>query len=135
MSNYSNQWTADIHWVFTKTYDLTNTSWKLSLKFLWTVVEDILSQYFYIILQSQSIPATRGSQTPVIHLKLVGDLKGQGSAQGQVSEGEINHEDDGGSLGVGTEEEDPHGKAISNQVNGSNDDVDDRDGNAGVCIL
>lgn len=79
--------------------------------------------------------AHTASQSPVVSLKLVGDLKGQGSAEGQVSEGEINHEDDGDRLGRGTEEEDPHGKAISYQVNGNDDHVDDRDGNAGVCAL
>lgn len=47
----------------------------------------------------------------------------------------MNHEDDGWRLGGGTEEQDPHGKAISCQVNGSDDHVDDRDGNAGVCTL
>lgn len=83
----------------------------------------------------EGIPAHLGSQSPVIPLELVGDLKWQGYAQGQVSEGEINHEDDGGSLGGGTEDEDPHGEAISYQVDGSDKHVDDRDGNAGVCIL
>lgn len=47
----------------------------------------------------------------------------------------MNHEDDGGSLGGRTEEEDPNGKAISYQVNGNDDQVDERDGDAGVCVL
>lgn len=68
-------------------------------------------------------------------MELVGDLKGQGSPEGQVGEGEINHEDDGWSLWGGTEQEEPHGKAISYQVNGSDDHIDDGDGNAGVDIL
>lgn len=68
-------------------------------------------------------------------MKLVGDLKGQGGTKGQVGEGEMNHEDDGGSLGRGTEDEDPHGKAISYQVNGNNDHVDERDDDAVVCVL
>lgn len=71
----------------------------------------------------------------MVSLELVGDLEGQGSAQGQVGEGEINHEDDGGSLRRRAEEEEPHGKAISYQVNGSNQNVHDRDGDAGVYIL
>ncbi len=71
----------------------------------------------------------------MVSLELVGDLKGQGSPKGQVGEGEINHEDDGGSLGGGTEQEEPHGKAISYQVNGSDNNIDDGDGNAGVYIL
>lgn len=75
-----------------------------------------------------------GSQFPVVSLELVGDLKGQGSAKGQVGEGEIYHEDDGWGLGGGAEDEEPHGKAISDQVDGSDDYVDDRDGNAGVPI-
>lgn len=69
----------------------------------------------------------------MVSLELVGDLKRQGSAKGQVGEGEINHEDDGGGLG-GTEDEDPHRKAISYQVNRSDDHIDDRDGNAGIYI-
>lgn len=70
----------------------------------------------------------------MITLKLVGDLKGQGSSEGQVGDGEINHEDDGGSLGGGTEEEDPHGKAVSYQVDGGDYCVDDRGGDAGLYI-
>ena len=68
----------------------------------------------------------------MVSFELVGDLEGQGSAESQVGEGEINHEDDGGSLRRRAEEEEPHGEAVSYQVNGSNNHVHDRDDDAGV---
>ena len=68
----------------------------------------------------------------MVSLELVGDLKGQRSANSHVGEGEINHEDDGWGLWGGMEDEEPHGKAISYQVDDSDDHIDDRDGNAGV---
>lgn len=71
----------------------------------------------------------------MVSLELVGNLKGQGRTKGQIGEGEINHEDDGGRLGGGTKDEEPHGKPIPYQVNDSDDHVDDRNGNAGVYIL
>lgn len=71
----------------------------------------------------------------MVSLELVGNLKGQSSAKGQVGEGEINHEDDGGGLRGSTEDEEPHGKAVSHQVDGSDEAIDDGDGNAGVYIL
>lgn len=71
----------------------------------------------------------------MVTLKLVGDLERQGSAEGQVSESEINHKDDRGRLGGGTDEEDPHGKAVSNQVDGRDHCVDDRRDNADARIL
>lgn len=68
-------------------------------------------------------------------MELVGDLEGQGQAEGQVGEGEIDHEDDGGSLGRGAEQEQPHGKSVSNQVYDGDDRVDGRNDDAGVCVL
>lgn len=76
-----------------------------------------------------------GSQVPVVSLELVGNLKGQGSAEGQVGEGEVNHEDDGGRLRPGAEDEQPHGKAVSHQVDGGDNHVDDRNDDAGADTL
>jgi len=80
------------------------------------------------------VPAHLGPQVPVVPLELVGDLKGQHGAERQVGEGEINHEDDGRRLGGGAEDEEPHGEAISRQVDGGDDRVDDGDGDAGVGV-
>lgn len=71
----------------------------------------------------------------MITLKLVGNLKGQGGAEGQIGEGEVNHEDDGGGLGGRAEEEYPHGKAVSYQVDGGDHHVNDGDGHAGLYIV
>lgn len=68
-------------------------------------------------------------------LHLILDLEGQDEAQGQVSQGQVYHEDDGGSFGSGTEEEKPHGEAISCQVDDGDHDVDDGDSCAGCCVL
>lgn len=54
------------------------------------------------------LPAHLGSQSPVVAVELVGDLEGQGGAKSQVGEGQVNHEDDGGSLGGGMKEEEPY---------------------------
>lgn len=68
-------------------------------------------------------------------MELVGDLKGQGGAKSQVGEGEVNHEDDGGSLGGGMKEEEPYWQAVSYQADDCYEHVDNRNGNAGVHIL
>lgn len=81
------------------------------------------------------LPAPAGSQSPIVSLQLVVDLERKGSAEGQVGEGEIDHENDGGGLWCGVEDEEPHGKAISYQVNGGNDGVDNRYDNACVYVL
>lgn len=70
----------------------------------------------------------------MVSLELVGDLKGQGGPEENVGQGEINHKDDGRGLGVGAKDEEPHGEAISYQVNGSDHHIDGRDGDAGVYI-
>lgn len=70
----------------------------------------------------------------MVTLKLVGDLERQGNTEDQVREGEINHEDDRCRLG-GADDEDPHGKAVSNQVDGCDQHVDDRCDDATVHIL
>lgn len=75
------------------------------------------------------------SQIPLISLELVGDLKGQSSTESHVGKGKIYHEDDGGRLGRGTEEEEPHGQAISHQVNGRDEYVQSRDRDGGARIL
>lgn len=80
------------------------------------------------------IPAHAGPKRPVVATKLISYLKGQGNAKGQVCEGQMNHEYDGDRLGGGTEEQDPQGKGISNEVDSSDHRVHDRDGNAGVYI-
>lgn len=46
----------------------------------------------------------------------------------------MNHENDGDTLGGGAEEEDPHGEGISYQIECSDHQVNDRNGNAGVFI-
>lgn len=81
------------------------------------------------------LPAHVGSQSPVISLELIGDLKGQGSAKSQISQGEVNHEDDGRSLGGGTKEEEPYWHAISYQVDDCDQHVDNRNGNTGGHVL
>lgn len=67
--------------------------------------------------------------------ELVGDLEGQGKTEGQVRESEINHEDDRCRLRAGAHDEDPHGKAVSNQVDDCDQHVDDRRDGAGLLIL
>ena len=74
------------------------------------------------------IPAHAGPQGPVVSSELVGDLEGQGGSQGQVSQGQVDHEDDGGGLGRGAEQQQPHGEAVSAQVDHSDHHVDDGDG-------
>lgn len=71
----------------------------------------------------------------MVSSELIGDLEGKGRTKGHVGDGEVNHEDNGGTLGRGTEDEEPHRKAISHQVNGSDDHVDDRNDDADVCVL
>lgn len=80
------------------------------------------------------IPAHSGPKRPVVILKLISYLEGQSNAKGQISEGQMNHKYDGDCLGGGTEQQDPHGKAVSDQVDNSDHHVNDRDGNAGVYI-
>lgn len=66
---------------------------------------------------------------------MVADLKRQCGTESHVGEGKVYHEDDGGSLGGRTEEEKPHGQAISYQVNGGDEYVKNRDGDAGFKVL
>lgn len=47
----------------------------------------------------------------------------------------MNHEYDRDSLRGGTEEQDPHGRDISKQVNSSDHYIYDRDGDPGVSIF
>lgn len=47
----------------------------------------------------------------------------------------MNHEYDGDCLRRGTEEQDPHGRDISNQVDRSDPHIYDRDGDPGVSIF
>lgn len=86
-------------------------------------------------MRNDRLPAHGGSQFPVVTLELVGNLKGQCSADSQVGDGQMNHEDDRGSLGSGTKKKKPHGQTISYQVDCSDDDVDDRNKDAGVYTL
>lgn len=83
----------------------------------------------------KTIPAHVGPKSPVVTQKLVGDLEGQGKTQGQVCEGEVYHEDDRRRLGAGAHDEDPHGKAVSNQVDDCDQHVADRRDDAGLRIL
>lgn len=67
--------------------------------------------------------------------ELVGDLEGQANTEGQVREGEINHEDDRCRLGAGAHDENPQGKDVSNQVDDRDQRVEDRRDDGGLPIL
>lgn len=47
----------------------------------------------------------------------------------------MDHEYDGDRLRRGAEEQDPHGRDISNQVHSSDHHIEDRDGDPGVSIF
>lgn len=68
-------------------------------------------------------------------MHLIHDLEGQDEAQGQVSQGQVDHEDDGGSFGRRMEEEEPHGEAVSYQVDDGDHNVDNGDCCTGCYVL